>query len=595
MSELQHQLNVETIAHGTKFSELAELIVDSCFKDSDLYKANLDKARQDGENLDPIVQKLGLWRARAPYQHILNLIDINTIGFSPEAENFDLPIEPNVQAVIEAIGRTMLEEAFESLGVDAPKKVEEFRQAQNWQERLKVCKWLDQRIEQINEAAPVMNEEVFYHPIRLSPKAVGTYPDIKCQPTCLGYSILESAFFEKAGAHYMHAGIAATAADEARRAQNTMLNQIAGVAIEAETELPPDIVYRFIEAVMTNIDAVESHRGFHAGLIVNLGEGVWFQMDPNYDKNLLYHPKASEKMSQAYQYLQELKDKARGIEFMLVNRAGMYPHFFNDDVLNAMGDIMMFPEEAEEFLLDLEPETALAQINAEFFNRLYNPATKDNELMVQDLIIEYCKQYGKDYHEYMHTAIVDAVEEYVFPDSDDGDIRECIKRCKTDRSYLQRRAMDLHFLPFLTLLKLQTDLVQGIISNELGSPHAVTEVGLPAYRIGACVLSDFAVYCGDELPLSFWMAHWPSQISYADHSQNARSEAQQQLRSQVSNTVDSGKLRYLTIDSIIKSNLEQGGVDGDTQGTTRSSDWGVGDQPDQRDADATGEQAHHEA
>jgi hypothetical protein len=528
----------------------------------------LDHVRQERGNLDPTVQRLGLWRARAPFQHSLNLIDINTLWYSPEADNFDLPIDVNVQDHIEAIGRTMLDEAYKSLGADADAKLEEFLAAETWQERLKVCKWLLRRIKKINKIAPNMDKEIFYHPIRLSPKAIGVFPEINVQPTCLGYSILLASFIEKTGVQYMHAGIAATASNEARRAQNIMIDRIAGLSIDTKKNLPPELVHRFVEAVMANLDTLDEHRGFHAGLLVNLGEDMWFQMDPNFDKNMLYHPKAGNKMENAYGYLDELKDRARGLEFMLVNRAGMYPHYFHDKTFRALIENIVLPEEAEEFLLSLEPQTALSEINTKLFDRLYNPAEVDNELFVQDLVLEFCKNLGADYHEYMHLTVMEAIEQYVFPDSENGDISKCIERCKTDRNYLRRRAEDLQFIPFLTLLKLQTDLVEEIVEGSLNSPHTVTEVGLPAYRIGACVLSDFAVYCQDDLPLSFWMSHWPSQVSFADHITDLESEAQQELSVQVAETIDDGLLHYLTIDTIIDDVLEQGGDVGVTSRET---------------------------
>src|SRR5258708_6100145 len=87
-----------------------------------------------------------------------------------------------------------------------------------------LIEWLHQRIVDIhNIDLPVENVDgqeddddeqaapsqtpVFYHPMRLSPKMLGKYPDMPMQPTCLSASILAASFFEKASTPYMHAGV----------------------------------------------------------------------------------------------------------------------------------------------------------------------------------------------------------------------------------------------------------------------------------------------------------------------------------------------------------------------------------------------------
>jgi hypothetical protein len=258
----------------------------------------------------------------------------------------------------------------------------------------------------------------------------------------------------------------------------------------------------------------------------------------------------------------------RGIEAMIVNRNGIFPHFFNGGPVDAITETCFLPDEAREFLLSLEPETALTRIAQEGFTRLFNPDDNNPEMFAQELVKTLCRCLRVDYDDYMWGKVGEAIVNYVFPDAKGGDIRPCLARLKRDQAYLARRCQDMNLVPYMALLSIQSDLCNSIIQDgrQLEIPHSIMEVGLPAYRIGASVLSDFAVFCGDDVPPSFWMAHWPSMLSLTEHLPEETTPIQHEVIRQRATVIKRGELRYRAVDSILKPLLDHGGADGSNRG-----------------------------
>jgi hypothetical protein len=95
-----------------------------------------------------------------------------------------------------------------------------------------------------------------------------------------------------------------------------------------------------------------------------------------------------------------------------------------------------------------------------------------------------------------------------------------------------------------------------------GLRPAAFELGLPAYRIGVSVLSDFSLHCGDELPVGFWNTYWASYIGLGAHPPTDESTKTQQMAAQnVAKLIYAHRLQYLTDSGIVLGFLEQEGDD----------------------------------
>lgn len=130
--------------------------------------------------------------------------------------------DPDVTQKIEAFGAKVINEAYYCLGFDVDAEIERFKTAETVDEQFEVLDWLLERVTNIGRGKTDLDEHeeevdtdtqsslYFYHPIRLSPKALGTYPNEHLSPTCLMKSILIASFLERTGANYMNAGVMMT-------------------------------------------------------------------------------------------------------------------------------------------------------------------------------------------------------------------------------------------------------------------------------------------------------------------------------------------------------------------------------------------------
>jgi hypothetical protein len=65
------------------------------------------------------------------------------------------------------------------------------------------------------------------------------------------------------------------------------------------------------------------------------------------------------------------------------------------------------------------------------------------------------------------------------------------------------------------------------------------------------------VYCGDDLPLSFWMTYWPSKVALAEHMPTAQSEQQVSVLLNHAHLSEMSNLQYLKNHGIIHRYLKQ--------------------------------------
>ena len=131
-------------------------------------------------------------------------------------------------------------------------------------------------------------------------------------------------------------------------------------------------------------------------------------------------------------------------------------------------------------------------------------------------------------------------------------------RYESDPAFRKRRQEDFAMLPYMMLLKSLSEFAH-LQTKGLTAPAATLEVGMPSYRIGACVLSDFSMYLGNEIPLSFWVSNWTSHVAVEGHLPAENDEsAQADLGRRMSSIIRSGVLRNFNSYGIIHRFLEQG-------------------------------------
>lgn len=494
-----------------------------------------------------------------------------------------------------AFGEALLDEAFECLGPDAPDMVKQWQTGTSEHAKTDTIAWLENRIHKIQkaykeqkkqaesvelidildeaavitvgtvrtdisqdaidnaetitvsellerydvESAVRVEEEnpYFYHPARLSPKFMGKYPDIKTDPTCLAISILSTAFFRKAGARVLHAGVMRTATHEIQRALKLAGEDLAEFAQNHEIELP-DAIARAIEYNTKNYETYRDRQGgYHAATLVEIDDDCWALLDPNYDRTTLYKEIDATNLSKRHTILNLTDRQMGGVDVTFAEAFAELPTIYID-VMERANTGALKPEEAGYFLdqLLVHPDPR-ALLRDYVRTALLGDAPYDKPgHSALSAILQYHEGMAtitmEDQNEienilgnleaYVDKLIDSAINNYVsdwlFPDDKPGDFEKSLERCRTDLHYKQRRQDDLSVLPQLVTLRLLSMAANNMVNNKLRLGHSYLEVGHAATRVGMCVLSDFASHCGDDLPATFWTSHWSSGISLNEHA-----------------------------------------------------------------------------
>ncbi len=614
------QIRLETLAAAPAFDELLLLAAETCLADPEaITRYLLEQPQEAPTSEQEVVRRCGNWGLRAALD-----IKQNPYCFSgPDEDTTDSRLtaselichprslfierDPKIVDKIEGFGKALLGEAFYVLGEDAESKVKEFQTAETNGEKVAVIVWLVDRVIEIRdknspeipeEDTPYSSDEVItlsdmevseeqdangsqitvvlssspegdryrYHPIRLSPKVMGKYPDVQLSPTCLGVSILIASFFEKAGVPYFHAGVMKSAHESGRVSKLLSIDTIKEAGEKWGLELP-DVVSDKLELFKrqeTNL--IDINRGHHAAVIARLGgnDDSWLLIDPNYHTITYPFKEESKELEDLYGLHKELHDITPGNESSIGFDEALMPTVFRRiirEVIETDVAVETLNELIDSALLEEEPLEIIKQYLMSMLTLWDETDTEDGDGLPIDYIFdEYMgRRYGYSWRQ-KEDLINDIMEHviltYIFPDAKEGNIKPSLERCQTDTRYRQRRLEDLKFAPLYMLYNMQKDLVD--VFADVTVMHESVELGLPHYRVGMSVLSDFAVYCGDELPPSFWLSYWPSHIVFSDHiAGRSLSEAQKALAWNLFDVMESGSLRYQNSHGIVNRFLEQ--------------------------------------
>lgn len=425
---------------------------------------------------------------------------------SPEA--FSDRVDTAVLRKTEALGEALLEESFAVLGVDATAQAERLRNAMDCDEQYDVIEWLCNRLSAITEnenAVKLQNEgdDRFFHPLRLSPRLMGSYPSPTVAPTCLGVSMLATSFFKKAGIETLHAGVMRTRAEQQRMSTIDLFGCLPELAVDSYG-------FQFPEKFTDSLDIMSRkllHRnlennGYHAAVFAKLGEDHWCQVDTNFSANTAIDDEyLVGQLNDSLKTLKDMHEVALGLEVGVE-----FPHATLAQIIRVIiqhGNASFLPDktEVETFLLDGDVEAfyerAKVRFAEPFFKEHGNEELRDMMWNLMDQAL---------FDEVFHSIFT----KYVLHSEP---AHKVLERCGHDSSYLRNRIDDIHILP----LMLAAGLAIADVNNgrDMGL-HQSFEVGLPEVRVGSAVLNDFANLYAKDLSPGFRISHWPSHVPLTD-------------------------------------------------------------------------------
>ncbi|MDB5184491.1 MAG: hypothetical protein JWN38_299 [Candidatus Saccharibacteria bacterium] len=595
------EVEIQHILARPAFDELVNLAAETCLtapRRMELHEQALKTAERPPTADAELVAKLGLWGVRSahemhhypdsftgrggsrdPLQEDILLGDSSIMHPS----RFSGRIDRDVQRKIEAFGQAVLDEAFICLGEDALDKVREYQSARGAKQKLHIINWLTKRVDQIQRHTDPRTEDVateavsptgagaedevakevyFYHPARLSPKLIGQFPDIEFNPTCLGVSVLVAAFAQKAGIPYLHAGVAQSSGEASREDYIHAIADVMVRAMDMGIKFPDAVRESFADIVRDAREELYKDHGYHAAVVMQITPTKWLQIDTNFNACRMYYKQESLELCEVYKTLTKLKPVAPSLEHMYDLYTGMEQPFVRMLYDRLHEQFAPTPEAIRSYLLEHDTAT-LAELAETFIDPLFS--SEDNDATTQALRLELKRHTdGFIWKEKPDSAgrvpelhMQDVIRRYVFPDANNDDLTASLARCKRDPAYLERRVEDLLLAPLLYIVMLTGDLSNEAINGSGRYSHATLELGLPAYRIGAAILSDFDIYCGGDIPASFWLTYWPSHVSVTERIGQHENRPDEYIQRNTATLLAKTRLRYSKSHSIIQKFLEE--------------------------------------
>ncbi len=446
-------------------------------------------------------------------------------------------LQPRVQEKIYRFGEGLLAEAYLTLGTDVHGQIEAYKAAETDEEQIQILEWLHRRMkamtkrDQDQEALSQQqrqkelgeaydpNEEYFYHPIRLSPKAVGQFPHHNISPTCLGISVITSSFAEQVGARHLHAGVMMTHHESLNDLFSESLMENAYNTLQAGSDVLALEMYRaYLKAIKDRPD-----RGMHAVTLIQLKSGCWYVVDPNYNASYKFEERESGVIEAAATTLQNYSSTLPyGIELDVdlchrSSAATVFNMLHHDDKDHEFDD-----DRLRDLLTSHDSESLAARAYDIFCSSGFRVGTDEDADKHQRLLFDPDTAIGYDTHD--QPRFFDNFDKYwqryvLWGMSNE----QMMTRCRQDEAFLVRRIEDIKQLPWVALSGVIASMANDHpyhlrYNDRYVRYHDVLEVGEPAYRIGCAVLSDFSSYCDTKLSPSFWLTYWPSKVSVTETS-----------------------------------------------------------------------------
>ncbi len=513
------------------FQQLYDIAVETCLQEYPVSHSlvSADQHTQTQTELIATLGSRGLCNALdiAAVPHIFNLqipeatdeeaIDI--IATRPMRFPLDYISEPSQEmiAMVEAFGTQLLDEAYRCLGTDANDYLRQLQKATSAEEQIAVLEWLSNRVDDIGDKSKIRTQEgeYFYHPIRLSPKVLGSYPNERFDPTCLGKSILIASFLHKAGWQHMHVGLMLTQTEDETTSLSATMYRMSESQVYDFPELLRD---RLFDHAISLQNAFRD-AGFHACCVAKLSSGEWYLMDPNFNTNYIIDSKNHiGSLDNAYDDTVGMQAITPAIERVVEISLPSFTWLATKSIRNA--EKIEFDDKA---IIDLLQNSDADEFMHKLLSLLYG--TIDALECSAD---DQTKDLYECYSGFRSILITHPTgqESTIFDDAFEKvwikfllweqPLDLFLDRCRTDEQYLLRRMKDVRNLPVLIFLEcMKTHILTNQDINAIR--HSVLEVGQPTYRIGAAVLSDFAAYLNIGPSSSTWAGLWNGRIPLTEH------------------------------------------------------------------------------
>lgn len=448
--------------------------------------------------------------------------DSRTRGLTRENEEYifaDTPLRkphafsdtPDLHLAHEAkqFGQDLLRDAYRCLGHDVHDQIKAFQAASTDEERKDILAWVGNRLHAISAADKSLDRAAdiaddYYHPVRLSPKALGIYPNTHTSPTCLSVGMMTASFLEQAGAQHLHGGVMATQkCNELSSLAYNLYETRTYVENNFSSHHQSDFLLSYTtreeEDTIVSAFAPES---FHSANLVRLEEN-WVVFDANFNVLESYGEEDSAQLDTIYHNLHEFERSAPGLELtfksteIICLNAAKIPFETTQPYLPETDRLAIVLQEETEAL-----PTKLYDVSAEQFRDIITHGSYSNDTQ-RDAYIKAFDDIGYDlFYAYLHSHVLH------------GDSIEAMQqRAQTDSAFLQRRVEDLQGAWDFMLIALQTHSGYIVASQQLRAAHPMLEVGLPDQRIGFSVVKEFDTYCEGGVSPSFWLSNWSSHIA----------------------------------------------------------------------------------
>jgi hypothetical protein len=471
----------------------------------------------------------------------------------------------DVMAHVKGFGEGLLREAYDCLGTDVDKYIEQFAQADSDEDQIEALGWLHERLKQLAKGdAQADPDRPFYHPIRLSPKVIGMYPYQKTAPTCLSVSMIAASFLHQARADMLHAGVMQSQKEYAVEKASMFLKDLPRYAEDIYgVSLPSVFIEVMNERVYDILEQAHRDNGYHAAVLTRLKSGTWVQIDPNFNASCVVDTMAAVQLDDAYDKLQSLSDVAPGLETTIYAPLGTTSQLAEMMIKGGDKTSVDIPDEVRQLLLDPEAESVPERIKEAFIVPFFTAKRDEGGLnQVWDSHADFLVGSRVEGVDTYDNTFYDLFNKYVLWSAP---LAEVLQKFREDEGYLQRRLEDIRALPFIMTASI---VLKSLKAGHEFPGHTMIEVGLPATRVGAAVLSDFASHSEENgLTSSFRLSHWTSQVPITETITDALpSETQRKVLANNMQHLRMG-LRYTKTYGIVKKQfLEEHGLESDDHG-----------------------------
>lgn len=433
---------------------------------------------------------------------------------------FNGPSTAETLTKVEAFGAQLIDESFKTLGQDAYEKADAFKAATTAKEQLAIMQWLDARLRTmasapLRETTSAVKE---YHPARLSPKLIGTYPDITLPPTCLSVSVIATGFFKRAGVEeILHADVVRTTTEDLAMYTRALIQNIPRLVEPLGISLSNPLL-ESMENIRTQVSNYEQRlEAHHSAVYIKLVDGTWAQFDSNYHSTIQIEPVDDDTLDleHSWDLLSSMSAIAPNLE--MLTPLDKSSHF---DIPGMSYLILkeQSPETIERLSLavqnelDVDSDESLGERIYQHIEAIFFDDTDENPNALLASLNGVIKSYdvvdfNSNGEQHLRNVFHHLFTKYVLWNEDP---REVLKKIRTNEQYRANRIEDIKALPVLMLLLMSLDSFKE--APYTPSVHRTVEVGLPEQRIGMSVLSDLATYSDSPLPAAFWLNHWPGGV-----------------------------------------------------------------------------------